>query len=146
MRLKLAGEGEAGERGGPRGDLYVRIQIRPHPLFQRDGMDIHCEVPVRMTEAALGAEVKVPTLGEEISMKIPAGTQPGQTFRLRGRGLPGLGGAGRGDQLVSIRVEIPARLSAAQRKSLEEFERLSDKGIFPNIQKFWDEITRWKKQ
>ena len=143
MRLKLAGEGEAGERGGPRGDLYVRIHIQPHPLFQREGMDLLCEVPIRMTQAALGGEVKVPTLSEMISMKVPAGTQPGQIFRLRGKGLPALGGSGRGDHLVRVRVEISARLSAAQRKSLEDFERLSDKGTFPNVQKFLEQARRW---
>ena len=145
MRLKLAGEGEAGERGAPRGDLYVRIHLRPHPFFQREGVDLLCEVPIRMTQAALGGEIRVPTLTESLSMKVPAGTQPGQTFRLRGKGLPRLGGTGRGDQLVSVRVEIPARLSVGQRKGLEEFERLSDKGTFPGIQGFWEQTKRWIK-
>jgi len=106
-------------------------------------MDLLCEVPIRMTQAALGGEVKVPTLSEMISMKVPAGTQPGQIFRLRGKGLPALGGSGRGDHLVRVRVEISARLSAAQRKSLEDFERLSDKGTFPNVQKFLEQARRW---
>lgn len=130
MRLKLAGEGEAGERSGPRGDLYVLIEVQPHSFFHREGRDLLCEIPIRMTQAALGSEVKLPTLSEEaITLKVPGGTQPGQMLRLAGKGLPGLRGAGRGDLLVRVRVEIPARLTAAQRKQLEEMDRLSDKSI-----------------
>ena len=130
MRLKLSGEGEAGGTG-PRGDLYVLVRVRPHPFFHREGEDLHCEVPVTMTQAALGAEVHVPALGGAVSVKIPPGTQPGQLLRVRGKGMPSLRGGRRGDQIIRVAVKIPARLSPAQRKQLEEFDRLSDKGVFP---------------
>ncbi|MBI3333823.1 MAG: molecular chaperone DnaJ, partial [Candidatus Omnitrophica bacterium] len=113
MRLKLTGEGEAGGRGGHRGDLYVLIQVRPHPFFQRHESDILCEVPISMVQAALGCEVTVPALTGNVTMKIPPGSQPGALFRLRGKGLPSLRGQGRGDQLVRISVEVPSRLSSA---------------------------------
>lgn len=144
MRLKLSGEGEAGLRGGARGDLYVLIRVRPHEFLRRDGTDLYCEMPIRMTQAALGCEVEVPALTGTVSMKVPAGTQPGQLFRLKGRGLPSLRG-GRGDQLVRVEVEIPSRLSAAERKRLEEFERLSDKSTFPGIQKFWQRFGKGRQ-
>ena len=128
MRLKLSGEGEAGLRGSARGDLYVLIRVKRHEFLRRDGNDLTCEMPIRMTQAALGCEVEVPTLTGPVSMKIPAGTQPGQLFRLRGRGVPSLRGGGRGDLLVRLQVEIPARLSPAERKRLEEFDHLGDKG------------------
>ena len=121
MRLRLAGEGEAGLRGGPRGDLYVLIEVKPHPFFERHGADLLCEMPVGMVQAALGCELKVPTLSAEtVTMKIPPGTQPGQTFRLRGRGLPHLRG-GKGDLLLRVAVKIPARLTPAQKRLLEQF-------------------------
>ena len=143
MRLKLAGEGEAGERGGPRGDLYVLIEVQPHLFFHREGRDLLCEIPIRMTQAALGCEVKLPALsGESITLKVPGGTQSGQLLRLAGRGLPGLRGARRGDLMVRVAVEIPSRLTATQRKQLEEMDRLSDKGIFPRIERFWEELKR----
>ncbi len=145
MRLKLAGEGEAGLRGGQRGDLYVLVQIRPHPFLVREGADLLCEIPIDMMQAALGAEVKVPTLTGAVTMKVPAGTQSGEVFRLRGKGLASLRGGGKGDQLVRVKVEIPARLSAAQRQALEQFKNLSDNGAFPGIQKFWEQVKRWMK-
>lgn len=130
MRLKLAGEGEAGVRGGRRGDLYILIHVRPHSFFRREGRDLLCQMPIRMAQAALGCEVEVPVFGEKVSMKVPAGTQPGQVLRIRGKGMPGVRGEGRGDVLVRIAVEIPTRLAAEQRKQLEEFDRLSDKKTF----------------
>lgn len=145
MRLKLAGEGEVGLQGGSRGDLYVLIQVREHPFFRRDGQDLLCEIPIGMTQAALGCEVKIPILQGTATLKVPPGTQPGQIFRLRGKGLVGLEGGGRGDQLVRVQVEIPSRLSAAQRKLLEEFDRLGDKGIFPGVQKFWSQLKQWMR-
>lgn len=143
MRLKLGHEGEAGIRGGERGDLYVLIQVKPHPFFVRQGEHLACEMPVNMVQAALGSEVKVPTLTGTVTMKIPPGTQPGELFRLRGKGLPSLRGGGKGDQLVRVMVEIPAHLSQHQRRALEDFWKLSDNGVFPRIQKFWDQVTRW---
>lgn len=142
-RLKLSGEGEAASRGGRRGDLYILIQVARHPIFQRQDGDLLCEVPINMVQAALGCELKVPTLEGTAMMKVPAGTQPGQLFRLRGKGLPSLHGAPRGDQLVRIAVEIPSRLTASQRALLEQFLKAGDEGSFPGIQKFWDRIKNW---
>jgi len=146
MRLKLAGEGETGARGGARGDLYVLVQVKPHPFFQRQGANLFCEVPITMVQATLGDELKVPTLSGTVTMKVPAGTQPGEVFRLRGKGLPGIRGSGSGDQMVRVSVEIPTRLSAAHRRVLEEFGKVGDNNTFPGIQKFWDEVQRWWKQ
>jgi len=143
MRLKLSGEGEAGLKGGPRGDLFVLMALKGHVLFDRHGKDLLCEIPIRMTEAALGCEMKIPTLTETVSMKIPAGTQPGQIFRLRGKGLPGLRSSSRGDQMVRVRVEIPSRLSSAQRKALEALDPGGEGSIFPGVAKFWDQAKRW---
>ncbi|MCM8811664.1 MAG: molecular chaperone DnaJ [Candidatus Omnitrophica bacterium] len=146
MRLKLAGEGERGPRGAEPGDLYVRVRVRPHPFFQRDGSHLYCEVPVNMVQASLGCELEIPTLSGTVRMKVPPGTQPGEVLRLRGMGLPSLRGSQRGDQFVRIKVEIPSRVSMAQRKMLEEFERLSDNGIFPAVQRFWEQARRWLKK
>ena len=145
MRLKLSEEGEAGLRGGPRGDLYVLVQVKPHPFFQRRGDDLFCEVPVTMIQAAVGSELKVPTLEGIVTMKVPPGSQNGDTFRLRGKGMPSLRGGGRGDQMVHVRVEVPTRLNAAQKRHLEEFDKIGDNGIFPSIQKFWEQAKRWMK-
>ncbi|MBI3317907.1 MAG: molecular chaperone DnaJ [Candidatus Omnitrophica bacterium] len=145
MRLKLSGEGEAGARGGGRGDLYVHLQVKPHPFFQRRESDLLCELPVSMVQASLGCELRVPTLEGSVMMKIPPGTQPGQTFRLKAKGLPALRGGFRGDELVRVKVEIPTRLQPAQRGLLEQFEKLSDNGAFPGIQKFWEQAKQWMK-
>ena len=120
-RLRMKGEGEAGTRG--RGDLYVAVEVQPKPGFERRGDDLLSEVKVGMSDAALGAEVTVPTLEGDVTMKIPPGTQPGAVLRLRGRGMPSLRSRGVGDQLVSVRVEIPTRLSPRQRSLIEEFQR-----------------------
>ncbi len=130
MRLRLSGEGEAGVRGGPRGDLYVLIQVKPHPFFERHEADLLCEMPATMVQAALGCELKVPTItGESVTMKIPPGTQPGQVFRLRGRGLPHLRG-GKGDLMLRVAVKIPARLTPAQKRLLEQFGQDGDNSSF----------------
>ncbi|MEW6516949.1 MAG: molecular chaperone DnaJ [candidate division FCPU426 bacterium] len=135
-RLKLAGEGEAGLHGGPHGDLYVVIQVRPHPLFSRADEDLLCEVPIPFAAATLGGEVEVPTLAGTVSMKIPAGTQSGKVFRLRGKGFPNLRGLGTGDQLVTVKVETPMRLGAKQAALLKEFAALTGDDHHPGIQKF----------
>jgi len=120
-RLRVKGEGEAGRSGA--GDLYVAVEVQPKPGFERRGDDLATEVRVGMAEATLGAEVSVPTLEGPVTMKIPAGTQPGAVMRLRGRGMPALRGRGVGDQLVTVRVEIPTRLSPRQRTLIEEYQR-----------------------
>ena len=139
-RLKLRGEGEAGGGGGSPGDLYVLIQVLDHPLFTRDGADVICDVPVSITQAALGTEIDVPTLTGSAKVKVPAGTQSGQTFRLKGKGIPDLAGYGRGDELVRIVVETPRKLSARQRELLQEFARLSGEEAHPLSKSFLDKV------
>jgi len=119
-RLRLRGEGDAGTRGGPAGDVFVDILVRPHERFVRDGDDILCQVAVNFAQAALGAEISVPTLDGEARLKVPAGTQSGTVLRLKGKGVPHLSRGGRGDQLVTVLVETPQKLSREQRRLLEE--------------------------
>lgn len=119
-QIRLSGEGHAGEHGGPSGDLYLEVQVKPHRFFRRQGDDVLLQVSINMAQAALGAEVKVPTLDGEETLRIPAGTQPGQVFRLPGKGFPHLRGNGRGDQVVVVDVAIPKRLNAEQRQLLEK--------------------------
>mgnify|MGYP000977023950 FL=1 len=125
-RLRLAGEGEAGTRGGPPGDLYVYIHVKQHKLFRREGDDLICEIPLSFVQAALGDEIDVPTLEGKEKLKIPEGTQPGTVFRIRGKGVPHLSGFGRGDQHVRIKVMIPGKLSEKQKELLREFARLDN--------------------
>lgn len=122
QRLKLSGEGDAGPFGGPSGDLYVQIKIRKHEFFEREEYDVLCTIPISFSQAALGADIEVPTLEGKVSLKIPEGTQAGKKMRLKGKGIQKLGGYGRGDQIITIHVETPTRLDAVQR---ELFERLS---------------------
>jgi molecular chaperone DnaJ len=122
-RLRLAGEGEAGVRGGPPGDLYITIHVRPHKIFERRDGDIVATVPISFTQAILGTEIEVPTLDGKARLKIPPGTQTDTVFRLRGRGMPHLNGMGRGDELVRVVVQIPTKLTRRQRELLLEFER-----------------------
>src|SRR5579885_3165974 len=128
-RLKLRGEGEAGYGGGPAGDLYVVIHVREHPIFARQDNDVIVEVPISFPQAALGAEIEVPTLDGKVKFKIPAGTQSGKVFRLKAKGFSDLHGYGRGDELVKIVVETPKRLNARQRELLEEFARASGEDV-----------------
>ncbi|ADE16479.1 chaperone protein DnaJ [Nitrosococcus halophilus Nc 4] len=121
-RIRLAGEGEAGESGGPPGDLYVQIQIKAHPIFSREGDALHCEVPVSFVTAALGGELDVPTLSGRAKLKIPAGTQSGQVFRLRGKGVAPVRGGPTGDLLCRVMVETPVNLNEEQKELLEKFE------------------------
>jgi len=139
-RLRLSGEGEAGIAGGPNGDLYVVIAIRPHPLFEREGGDLHCQVPVTMVQAALGAEVDVPTLEGVVKLKVPEGTQSGKVMRLRGKGLPTLRSSSRGDQLLHIFVETPSRLTGSQRELLERFAAETDTKVSPAHKGFLDKL------
>jgi molecular chaperone DnaJ len=122
-RLRLAGEGNAGLFGGSPGDLYIVVEIAPHDVFTRKGDDLYCEVPITFPQAALGATIKVPTLFGEEELKIPPGTQSGETFVLRGKGIPHLKGRGQGDQYVTVKVTTPKRLSRRVRQLLEELDR-----------------------
>jgi len=130
-QLFLAGQGQSSRRGGPVGNLYVRIAIESHPFFERNGDDILCQIPISMTQAALGAKIPVPTLWGKTKLTIPPGTQYGDLFKLPGEGMPILHGTGRGDQIVQLRVTIPRKLNPAQKRLLKEFERISGQGKSP---------------
>ena len=139
-RLRVTGEGEAGSRGGPPGDLYLFIHVKPHALFKRDGDDIIVEMPVSFAQAALGIELEVPTLDGKARIKVPEGTQPGTSFRLRGKGIPRLRGYGRGDQHIRVNVVIPKKVAGKQRELLREYAKLAgeevghhDKGIIDKM-------------
>ncbi|MCA3435688.1 MAG: molecular chaperone DnaJ [Rhodobacter sp.] len=144
-RIRLAGEGEAGLRGGPAGDLYIFIEVKDHPLFQRDGVHLFCRVPVSITTAALGGEVEVPTIdGGKSRVKVPAGSQTGKQMRLRAKGMPALRGGGSGDMLIELAVETPVNLTSRQKDLLREFEKLSEdnnpegSSFFSKVKTFWD--------
>jgi molecular chaperone DnaJ len=120
-RIRIAGKGEGGTRGGPQGDLYAYLRIAPHPVFKRDGRDTYVDIPVAFTQAALGATVDVPTLGGPVRMSVPAGTQTGTTLRLRGLGMPSVRGAQRGDHHVTVYVVVPTKMNKRQRDLLEAY-------------------------
>src|SRR5581483_1468839 len=156
-RIRLAGEGDAGARGGPRGDLYIFVSVRPHELFERDGLDLLCTVPVPMATAALGGVVAAPCLlgGEncdgncKIDVKVPEGAQTGQTVRLKGRGMPSLRSRERGDLVVELFVETPTKLTTRQKELLQEFAGLCGEQQHPKsasflgkAKRFWEEVTR----
>lgn len=122
-RLRLAGEGEAGTRGGPPGDLYVYIHVKPHRVFKREGDDLICEVPISFVQAALGDELEVPTLEGNAKLNVPEGTQSGTVFRMKGKGIPHVNGYGRGDQHVRVKVVTPSKLNDKQKDLLKEFAR-----------------------
>jgi molecular chaperone DnaJ len=145
-RIRLAGEGEAGLRGGPPGDLYIFLEVAPHEFFQRDGADLHCRVPISMASAALGGEFEVPAIdGSKVRVKVPAGTQTGRRFRLTGKGMPVLRTTQTGDMYVQVAVETPQNLTKRQRELLAEFEKLSSEetqpesaGFFSRVKEFFD--------
>lgn len=137
-RLRSSGNGEPGRRGGPPGDLYVILHVQPHDIFQRDGDDLLCEVPISFPQAALGAELEVPTLDGAALIRIPPGTQTGTVFRLKGKGVRNVQGYGHGDLHVRVTVEVPTRLSNAQKAKLEEFAALCDANTNPRSKSFWE--------
>ncbi len=144
-RIRLAGEGEAGMRGGPPGDLYIFVEVVQHELFERDGVNLYCRVPVSMAKAALGGQVEVPTIdGGRGRVQIPAGSQSGRQMRLRGKGMPALRGGGVGDMFIELAVETPVNLTSRQKELLREFEELADdnnpesKSFFSSVKSFWD--------
>lgn len=140
-RIRLAGEGEAGARGGPAGDLYIFISIKPHEFFQRDGADLYCKVPVSMTTAALGGQFEVATLdGTQTRVKVPEGTQYGRQFRLKGKGMPILRQSAMGDLYIQIDIETPQNLTSRQRELLEEFEKISSKENSPESAGFFSRM------
>jgi len=136
-RIRLSGEGEAGTRGGPAGDLYVETHIKPHDIFERDGRNLYCDVPISIADAALGGEIEVPTLDGRVKLKIPAETQSGKLFRLRGKGVVPVRGGSQGDLLCRVMVETPVKLTEHQKKILKEFQA-SLKGDNPSpCKKTW---------
>jgi len=144
-RIRLAGEGEAGLRGGPTGDLYIFIEVQDHALFERESTNLYCRVPVSIATAALGGEIEVPTIdGGRSRVKVPEGSQSGRQMRLRGKGMPALRGAGVGDMFIELAVETPVKLTARQREILKEFDQLSEENnpqgssFFDSVKSFWD--------
>ncbi|NBR89873.1 MAG: molecular chaperone DnaJ [Rhodobacteraceae bacterium] len=146
-RIRLSGEGEAGMRGGPSGDLYIFIDVRKHEIFEREGVNLFCRVPVSMTAAALGGDIEVPTIdGGRSKVKIPAGSQSGRQMRLRSKGMPALRGGGEGDMFIELAVETPVNLTSRQKELLREFEDLSEENnpestsFFKSVKGFWDSM------
>ena len=146
-RIRLGAEGEAGLRGGPAGDLYIFIEVADHPLFQRDGTDLYCRVPVSMASAAMGGDIEVPTIdGGRSRVKVPSGSQSGRQMRLRSKGMPTLRGGAAGDMFIELAVETPVNLTGRQKEILKEFEALSEEnnpessGFFKKVKTFWDGI------
>ncbi len=150
-RIRLSGEGEAGPAGAPAGDLYVEAQVREHRIFQREGDDLFCEVPIRFSQAALGAELDVPTLGGEATIKIPAETQTGKLFKLRGKGVKNVRSGHVGDLVCRVVVETPVKLSKQQRELLSQFEEsFGDNAAahtprasswLDGVRQFWERVT-----
>jgi len=150
-RIRLSGEGEMGLRGAPPGDLYVFLSVKPHRFFQRDGADLHCRIPIPMPTAALGGSIEAPTIeGSRSRVAIPPGTQSGQQFRLRGKGMTVLRSAGRGDLYIEVSVETPVNLSKRQKELLQEFDKLGAKstgthpqseGFFAKVKELWEDLT-----
>lgn len=151
-RIRLSGEGEAGEMGAPAGDLYVQVHVKDHNIFERDGNNLYCEVPVSFSMAALGGEVEVPTLDGRVNLKVPEETQTGRMFRMRGKGVKGVRGGGVGDLIVKLVLETPVKLSSRQKELLREFEescggdaankhKPKSEGFFNGVKKFFDDLT-----
>ncbi|AXV67575.1 molecular chaperone DnaJ (plasmid) [Pseudoalteromonas lipolytica] len=151
-RIRLSGEGEAGMHGAPAGDLYVQVSVREHPIFQRDGNNLYCEVPIGFTTAALGGEIEVPTLDGRAKLKIPAESQTGKMFRMRGKGVKSVRSGAQGDLICKVVIETPVNLNERQRELLEELEqsmgkdgsknRPKEKGFFDGVKKFFDDLTK----
>ncbi len=141
QRLKLSGQGDSGLGGGPAGDLYVLVHIQEHEFFKRDEYDVHCEVPISFSQAAIGTEIEVPTLAGRVSMKIPEGTQSGQKMKLRNKGITKLGGYGFGDQIITIHVETPSKLTKEQRELFSRLSELEQNNVSnPMTKGFFDRV------
>ena len=140
QRISLRGMGNCGKNGGPAGDLYIAVQVRPHPVFTRDGFDIYCEIPITFPEAALGAEIRIPTLEGDTTYTIPEGTQTGTTFTLKGKGIPFVNGRGRGDIIFKVIVEVPKGMNEAQKDALRKFADACGKSNYSKKEKFFSKI------
>ncbi|MBQ5744533.1 MAG: molecular chaperone DnaJ, partial [Ruminococcus sp.] len=141
--LNVSGHGNAGYNGGPAGDLHVFVNVRTHSLFERRGDDVWCDLPITLTQAVLGAEVIVPTLDGKVKYSIHEGTQPNDVFKLKGRGIPRLGGRGRGDQYVRIVVEIPKSLNTRQKELIREFERTAGEKNYAKNKSFFEKLKNF---
>lgn len=139
-RIRLRGEGDAGSRGGPAGDLYVFVQVRPHEIFERRGDDIYCEIPISFVQAALGDTIEVPTLGEPEQLHIPEGTQTGASFKLNGKGVPNINNGVRGHEYVIVRIMTPRKLSDEQKKMLREFAESCGVELNPDGKTFFEKL------
>ncbi len=144
-RLRIRDEGEVGLYGGPNGDLYIETLVQEHPIFRREGQNIFCDVPISFVQAALGDEIDVPTLEGQTKLKIPAGTQSGQTFRLKERGVPSLNGRGKGDMYINVDVEVPVKLNSRQKELLKEFAEGTEGSHNPKVGRFLDRIQEYFK-
>ena len=142
-RLRLSGMGEAGIGGGPTGDLIIVIHVQDHDIFDRDGDDLYCQIPIKFTLAALGGAIDVPTLSGRASLKIPSGTQSGTTFRMRNKGVTSLRGYGNGDQYITVHVEVPKSLTGKQKELLEGFAKESGDDEEPIGKSFFDKAKRF---
>ncbi len=140
MRLKIRGEGNPGDKGAPKGDLYIQISVEEHNFFKRNGDDVVCDFPIKFTLAALGGEVHVPTIDGKVKLKIPEGTQSDRIFRIKGKGFPNMHTGKTGDQLIKVKVEVPVNLSQKQKKLLKEFDDLLDDSNNPESKSFFDKI------
>ena len=138
--IQQRGQGNAGANGGPAGDLYVTVAIRPHPIFTRDGSDVYVEIPISFAQAALGDTLQVPTIDGRVEYKVPEGTQTGTMFRMRGKGIQNVNGRGRGDQYVRVNIEVPKNLTDKQKKLLREFEETSTDENQIKRKSFWDKV------
>ena len=142
-RLRLAGEGEPGDSGAPRGDLYCDVAVRPHPFFERHGVDLVCQIPITYTQAALGAEMDIPTLEGPHNLTVPRTTEPGHVFRLRGKGVPDPRGYGRGDLLVQAVIEVPKRLTKRHEELLRELADMEQTHVSPERKSFLRKLREY---
>lgn len=138
--ISLRGEGEPGSKGGPAGDVYVTVAVRPHAIFRRQGNDVVCEMPITFVQASLGAELEVPTLDGRVKYSIPEGTQTGSIFRLKNKGIPYLRGTGRGDQYVKVEIDVPKKLNEKQKELLRQFAEISGDDVYEQRKGFFDKM------
>jgi molecular chaperone DnaJ len=141
--VRVAGEGEPSDNGGARGDLHVYVRIKRHLFFERHGQDLVCRVPISFAQAALGAKVDVPSLDGPVELKIPAGTQHGQMFRLAGKGLPSLRSSRSGDEIVQVWIEVPRKLDKKQEQLLREYAKSEDKAVLPESKSFFEKVAEF---
>jgi len=147
-QIRVSGEGEAGPQGAPSGDLYIVVSLKKHPIFERDGADLHCNMPITFPQAALGSEVEAPTLGGKVKIRIPAGTQSGKVFRLKGHGVSDIRARHKGDLYVRVQVDVPKRMTKEQERLLREFADATGDDVYPDrtsfldkAKQFWDELA-----